>query len=244
MTKIESIFILTLIIILVGCSSQKALNSSEAYINEIETLNATIDSLKNQIAQKEGYLSNSNFEPGKVYIQCPTGAQFITQDSFVEQIIYTGTNFDQNEISHIQIEVRPNYRKWIRLNSDSLCDMEYKDCMAWGYYEFPAEFESMYTVTDTNRIKDFRVELFEYRKLKSDGLLTKFRELQCPNVDYQTLPRIVQNALMSKGYKLEGHTENIFDEITKAALVDFQKKNGISVGQLDEETLKALGIQN
>ena len=37
--------------------------------------------------------------------------------------------------------------------------------------------------------------------------------------------------------------DNVMGASTKTALVKFQRDNGLPVGQLDFETLKALGIQ-
>ncbi|MEL6865256.1 MAG: peptidoglycan-binding domain-containing protein, partial [Bacteroidota bacterium] len=45
-----------------------------------------------------------------------------------------------------------------------------------------------------------------------------------------------------RGYD-PGPTDNILGSRTKAALTKFQKDNSLPVGQLDMETLKALGIR-
>lgn len=50
----------------------------------------------------------------------------------------------------------------------------------------------------------------------------------------------VKKALNKLGYDLEEN--NTFNEKTKAALIDFQKKNGLKSGQLDFKTLKKLGV--
>jgi len=53
--------------------------------------------------------------------------------------------------------------------------------------------------------------------------------------------RSVQAALRSRGYD-PGPTDNVMGSRTKAALVKFQRENNLPVGQLDFETLKALGV--
>jgi len=50
----------------------------------------------------------------------------------------------------------------------------------------------------------------------------------------------VQTKLVELGYKLEKNDQ--FDDKTKAALIDFQKKNGFPEGTLNFETLKKLAI--
>jgi peptidoglycan hydrolase-like protein with peptidoglycan-binding domain len=51
----------------------------------------------------------------------------------------------------------------------------------------------------------------------------------------------VQEALKDQGYN-PGPIDNVMGTMTKAALVKFQRDKGLPVGQLDMETLKALGI--
>ena len=49
---------------------------------------------------------------------------------------------------------------------------------------------------------------------------------------------------MSRGYALPKFgADNDFGSETKAALQQFQRDNGLPVGNLDFETLKALGVQ-
>lgn len=55
--------------------------------------------------------------------------------------------------------------------------------------------------------------------------------------------RQIQDALKKRGYN-PGPVDNIFGAQTKAALIKFQKDNGLFVGKLDVETLTALGIYN
>lgn len=53
--------------------------------------------------------------------------------------------------------------------------------------------------------------------------------------------RPIQERLKAKGYEVE--VNNIFDDKTKAVLIQFQKDNDLPQGQLDVETLKMLGVE-
>ena len=51
----------------------------------------------------------------------------------------------------------------------------------------------------------------------------------------------VQKALNTNGYSII--EDNTLDEATRNALIDYQKKNDLPVGNLNVETLKHLGIK-
>ena len=93
-------------------------------------------------------------------------------------------------------------------------------------------------------MKDFKIDSIELFSCKTDGLLTELKAQICPTECFTNLALRVQLALKTKWYNLEGSEENILDEITKSAIVEFQKNSGLEVGQLNAETLKALGISN
>jgi hypothetical protein len=80
------------------------------------------------------------------------------------------------------------------------------------------------------------------RKLVKQGGVTEWREVLCDSkVDSYTVSQI-QAALKSRGYDA-GPEDNVMGSRTKAALTQFQKDKGLPVGQLNIETLKALGVK-
>jgi len=82
------------------------------------------------------------------------------------------------------------------------------------------------------------------RVLASAGGFTEWREVVCQENITSDLVRRVQNALISRGYEVgAAGADNQLGAATKAALVKFQKDNGLPIGQLDFETLKALGVR-
>jgi outer membrane protein OmpA-like peptidoglycan-associated protein len=82
------------------------------------------------------------------------------------------------------------------------------------------------------------------RNLVKPGGFTEWREVVCEADITQDLVRSVQSALISRGYSVgSAGADNQMGAATKAALVKFQKDNNLPVGQLDIETLRALGVK-
>ena len=79
------------------------------------------------------------------------------------------------------------------------------------------------------------------RKLVRPGGFTAWREVLCPDRMPAYTIKQVQTALLKAGY-FQGTPDNVMGERTKTALARFQKDKGLPVGNLDIETLKALGI--
>lgn len=93
--------------------------------------------------------------------------------------------------------------------------------------EIPAEYE---TVTK--------------RRLVKAGGFSEWREVLCPAEITQYTISQIQSALEERGYDVgPAGIDNILGKDTRAALTQFQKDNQLPVGNLDYETLKALGIQ-
>ncbi len=79
------------------------------------------------------------------------------------------------------------------------------------------------------------------RRLVKKGGFSEWREVLCQNKINTVKIREIQAALKSRGYQ-PGPVDNIMGSQTKAALVQFQKDNNLPIGQLDFETLRALGV--
>ena len=80
------------------------------------------------------------------------------------------------------------------------------------------------------------------KRLVKAGGFTEWREILCSDKVTAYTVRQIQNALKDRGYE-PGPSDNILGVRTKAALTKFQKDNGLPVGKLDFETLRALGVQ-
>jgi hypothetical protein len=95
----------------------------------------------------------------------------------------------------------------------------------------------------TTRTEDIPAETATVtkRKLVKPGGFTEWREVLCGEKVTGYTIRQIQAALIKAGYE-PGPTDNIMGSRTKAALVKFQKDKNLPAGNLDLETLKALGV--
>ena len=71
--------------------------------------------------------------------------------------------------------------------------------------------------------------------------MTEWRGVSCETpYGGSSIVRSIQQALNKRGYKLV--EDNTIGKATKKAIIDFQKKNGFPIGNLNIETLKALDL--
>jgi hypothetical protein len=86
-------------------------------------------------------------------------------------------------------------------------------------------------------------KIMEKRMTKSGGY-TDWREVLCGAKLTSERIRQIQNALISKGYSVgTAGADNVFGEDTKTALKKFQADNNLPQGNLNMETLNALGVK-
>ncbi|HRK28483.1 MAG TPA: peptidoglycan-binding domain-containing protein [Chitinophagales bacterium] len=81
------------------------------------------------------------------------------------------------------------------------------------------------------------------QKLVKTGGFTDWVEVLCEAKVTAAKVREVQEALKTRGYD-PGPADNVMGPRTKAALVQFQKDNGLPTGNLNVETLRALGVSS
>ncbi len=82
------------------------------------------------------------------------------------------------------------------------------------------------------------------RNLVTPGGFTEWKEVVCNSDVTPALYRQIQEALIAKGYSVgAAGADGTFGAASKAALVKFQRDNGLPVGQMDIETLKSLGVR-
>ncbi len=86
-------------------------------------------------------------------------------------------------------------------------------------------------------------KVMEKRLVKKGGY-TDWREVLCASKLTNDRIRQIQNALVAKGYSVgDTGADNVFGEATKTALKKFQADNNLPQGNLNMETLNALGVK-
>jgi len=162
----------------------------------------------------------------------------------------------------IKIEVKPSYIKYVfkrvnlrsitqqrETNGYSLCIIEYpKEYKIFTFEEIEkGDFKYTYqAVKEPSHIKKIKVasallELSENQFFISEGSWSIPKELIIETQCFIETVRIIQCRLNDLGYSLAPN--NLMDEDTKAALIDFQIKNGLPTGRLDFDTLDKLELQ-
>ena len=83
---------------------------------------------------------------------------------------------------------------------------------------------------------------FEKKTLLKAGGYTVWKEVLCENQINSNTIFAIQRALKNRNYDV-GTVDQVLGAQTKAALTQFQRDNGLPIGQLDIETLDQLGIR-
>ena len=180
-------------------------------------------------------------EPGKCYAKCLIQEEF--EIYYEELAMFTGDIESTNAtVETIDFEVSPATTKWVKKKADKNClSANPDDCLVWCLVEVPASFERISIVTDTSSTDEYQILDFEKKRLSKAGGYTEWREVVCEKYKTVNFMESVQNALIDRGY-YGGSVNGIMNAASKDALIKFQKDNGFPVGQLDVESLTALGV--
>jgi len=242
------IYLLIIALVFSDCTISKSKNYPiETYSNRERQLREKIDSLEINLDQVKQQLKKRKYEPGKAYVKCAISTTFETVKSAKSYRIYNGSNVNQKGIQKEIIEIRPTYAEWFKVKSSELCEayseLDDKECEVWYLQEIKSKMDSIFIVVDTSKIKNYEVKFIDLQQVVKESSFTQESEFGCPLVVEVKLIRNIQNALKGRGYKLIGAKDNVMDQITKKALMDFQKENKLPIGEIDFETLVALGLK-
>ena len=156
---------------------------------------------------------------------------------------YTGENHDQEGIEFQKVVTQTASTKWVKKKADKNClSANPDDCLVWCLVDVKEEFVEFYEVIDTHTIKDFAPLRIEMGELAEQGGLTEWRAVVCDNQFNDEMKEDIQLALIELGYLEETNSEEKYNPEVKSSLINFQKANELPVGQLDFETLDALGV--
>lgn len=175
------------------------------------------------------------------------------------------------DITTEDVQVKAATTKWQKGKADASClSANPADCQVWCLVEVPAVFKKVTKKTlktpATTReevvpavtkvverkivvepAKTNKVEVPATYKTVMNKVLVKkggfqdWREVLCADKLNEQRILAIQKALKAEGYN-PGPFDNIFGTQTKEALIKFQQDKGLPVGNLNMETLKALGV--
>lgn len=168
--------------------------------------------------------------------------------------------------------VTPATQKWVKGVADKNCLSDNpKDCEVWCLKEVPAVYQKVSrkveTVAATSTIvpvpavvkvtpRKVLVEAARQNKidipatyksvmrkvLVKKGGFQEWKEVLCEQDLSEKKILAIQIALQREGYNV-GELDNQMGAKTKQALIQFQQDKGLPVGNLNVETMKALGVQ-
>ncbi len=171
-----------------------------------------------------------------------------------------------------EVLVTPAGKKWVKGKADKNClSRDPKDCEVWCMYEIPAVYKkvpkkiekaaattreepvpAVIKVMPRKKLlepeSENKIEIPATYKTVSKKVLVKkggyeeWKEVLCEAYVTDAKISAIQKALIREGYD-PGPADNQMGPKTKDALVKFQQDKGLPVGNLNMETLKALGVQ-
>lgn len=183
-------------------------------------------------------------EPGKCYAKCSIQAQYGLKKTEVSYAVYTGDpTLEDVDLDTITIEVSPSSSNWVKRKADRNClSANPEDCLVWCLVNTPAQVQEVPVLLDTTQSQNFQYH-FETQALIKEGGFTEWREVVCNSDITPKFYRKVQQALVDAGYDIGPMgVDGIVSKSTKSALIKFQEDTGLPFGNLDHETLDAMGI--
>jgi hypothetical protein len=167
-----------------------------------------------------------------------------TSESIEEEARYENRSYQKvaNDASSESVETEAQYttRSYQKLANDATTNSVDEEAR----YE-NRSYQKLASAATTRTIDvPAEYKTVSRRELVKPGGFTEWKEVVCESDITSDLVRRVQNALISRGYDIgSSGADNRLGASSKAALVKFQKDNGLPIGSLDFETLRALGIK-
>ncbi len=178
---------------------------------------------------------------GKCFAKCLFIDKVVTE--IEEYTVYTGNENEEDvEVIAKQIVIQPAQTKWVKKKADRNClSNDPDDCLVWCLVEEKPKVRTVYVLADTTQSKNYKVEKIEKEVNRIKGRSFEWKEVACEEDLTPAVIGEIQRALYANRY-YEGETSSEFDSATKNALINFQEDSNLPIGQLDFETLDALGV--
>lgn len=182
-----------------------------------------------------------NAKPGACYAKCLMPGQIAVNNSIYA--IYTGDETIENvEIETMDFVLKPASSKWEKKRSEKNCNSpDPNDCLVWCLVQIPAETISYKILKDTTQSENYELKEINQQELTKKGGYTEWKEVLCENQITNVLISQIASILLQNGFYAGGIVSELNPQL-KSSLSAFQKSNQLPVGQLDFETLDALGI--
>jgi hypothetical protein len=174
-------------------------------------------------------------KPGSCYAKCKT-PDIYSEISGPTYPVYIGSYYDGDTlIAELQFSTKNGDSLWIKNeNGYRLLEPEVGDSVI-----------RIYVVTDTVRLGKFKMKILGTRELLTRGGQFEWREVLCDEkwtaqIDRQLLRSLCDTAGFR--YDCPWCFAPVF-QCMKASLIKFQQQNALPIGNLDFQTLTALGIR-
>ena len=192
-------------------------------------------------ADRSTVLGPPNPKPGSCYAKSLMPDQTSTNSQYLA--VYTGDEaFEDVEIETREIVIKPASKKWEKKQVDRNClSADPNDCLVWCMVDVPAQTETYKVLIDTTQSSNYKMTAIHQEELVSKGGYTEWKEVLCQNKVTKGLLSKLQSTLKDQQF-YDAEITSSFDSKTRAALTKYQRANSLPVGQLDFETLDALGI--
>jgi hypothetical protein len=182
-----------------------------------------------------------NPEPGKCYAKCLVRSEADTTE--VAYPVYIGDQSKKAKIHKIKHVISPAKKKWVKKRSPGCRSTDPDDCLIWCLEELSPEHAiELLVVKKPEKMDPSQYEYQSFQQVQLAGEFTDWREVICQTKITKSLLRQLRQALYDHGYEVSLKKKPAFDSKLRSHLTDYQKSNGLPIGQLDLETLDSLGI--
>lgn len=182
-------------------------------------------------------------EQGKCFGKCLFMDHYeVTEESYIS---YDGNEEEENVDVELQYPlVHPSGCKWVRAKEGNNCYLiNPDDSLLWCLLEYPMTIKTNKVLLDTTQSSNYHIETYKaFRNVTNKGPYIAWKEIVCEADRTIELIKEVQTAL-DDAVNSKGSINGIFNQDWKNALVDYQYKFKLPLGQLDKETMAHLGLQ-
>lgn len=193
--------------------------------------------IQNTYRPSSGTQSGMPQEPGKCYAKCKMSG---VGEKVISAVGTYGTDETIPEDILESREVAPADEKWVKKRADKNClAPDPKDCLVWCLVKIDPIYDKRWVEIDSSGDAHLQVVYSEYTIPNTEGL-TQWKEVVCEGDLTPSLISEIRVALIDRGY--EAGVGKKADDEFKQALLKFQDENNLPYGQMDVETLSALGV--